>query len=294
MKLRIWPFRIIVKLGLFLIFYTALINTIQKTYTFPHLTFPLPILVTLNSPLSSAVGAFDILQLALANAKVPLLVFASIFIIGSILGKIFCGWACPVGFFQELIIMLRRKQPHIARSTDITAKKIKYFMLAIVLLLSLSLALASRYDWGEAYKQALGVFSQGPTITIFPDATLLGTVPKLISNFESGTPTQINALLVIQFLILGIFIAGSYSAPWFWCRYLCPLGALMGIFAKFSLLGLRRSPTKCERCPYCVRACPTQVRILELPWRKFNDPDCVLCFECIAACPHGALSPKIP
>ncbi len=66
----------------------------------------------------------------------------------------------------------------------------------------------------------------------------------------------------------------------------------MGIFAKFSLLGLRRSPTKCQRCPHCVRACPTQIRILELPWEKFNDPDCVLCFKCIEACPHGALSPQ--
>lgn len=254
---------------------------------------PLPVWVTLNSPLTSPVGAFDLLQLTLANGKAPLFILSILLIVGCVFGKIFCGWACPLSFMQELIYKLRASMPHVSRSSDIAAKKIKYLLLFIILTVSVTLAISSKEDWGQSYRNALGTFSYGPTITISPDATLMGTIPKLLTQGWSVI-TQINALTALKILILGVFLAGSYSVPLFWCRYLCPLGALMGIFARYSLLGLKRSPTKCERCPSCARKCPTQVRILELPWEKFNDMDCILCFDCVDACPHGAISPKIP
>ena len=293
MRIKVWPFRYTVKLMLFLIFYTSLVNSIQNFYTFPRLAVPLPVWVTLNSPLTSPVGAFDLLQLMLAHGQAPLLILSILLIIGCVFGKIFCGWACPLGFMQELIIKVRSSMPHVSRSIDIAAKKVKYLLLFIILTVSATLAISLKQEWGQSYRNALGVFSYGPTITISPDTTLTGTLPRLLTQGWLAI-TQINALTVLKIFVLIVFLVGSYSVPLFWCRYICPLGALMGIFARYSLLGLKRSPTKCERCPYCVRKCPTQVRILELPWEKFNDMDCILCFDCVDACPHGAISPKIP
>lgn len=293
LKVKVWPFRYAVKLASFLIFYTALVNSVQKLYVFPRLMIPLPVWVTINTPLTSPVGAFDLLQLTLANGESPLIILSILFIIGSVFGKIFCGWACPLGFMQELIVNLRGSKPHVSRFSDIAAKKIKYLLLFIILTVSVTLAVSWKQDWGQSYRSALGVFSYGPTIAISPDATLMGTVPKLLTQGWSAI-AHVNALTAFKILVLIVFLVGSYSVPLFWCRYLCPLGALMGMFARFSLLGLKRSPTKCERCPHCVRKCPTQVRILELPWEKINDMDCILCLDCVDACPHGAISPKIP
>jgi len=69
----------------------------------------------------------------------------------------------------------------------------------------------------------------------------------------------------------------------------------MGIFSRFSFLGMKRDPVRCtKKCPECIRACPMQVRILELPWEKFNDQECILCLDCVEACPNGALGLKFP
>jgi polyferredoxin len=81
-----------------------------------------------------------------------------------------------------------------------------------------------------------------------------------------------------------------------WCMYLCPLGALMAIFNRFSFLGLKRDPLRCNRigCRTCVEVCPTRVKILDRPWEKFSDPECILCLKCVSACKDKAISLKFP
>jgi ferredoxin-type protein NapH len=93
--------------------------------------------------------------------------------------------------------------------------------------------------------------------------------------------------------LVGFFVA-AWKVPRFWCRYACPTGAMMAIFQKYSLAGIKRDPVKCMKCPHCEVKCPMQINILDLPWEKFNDPECIMCMECVDACPHGSLSPKFP
>ncbi len=68
----------------------------------------------------------------------------------------------------------------------------------------------------------------------------------------------------------------------------------MAIFQRYSFAGIKRDPVKCMKCPHCEVLCPMQISILDLPWEKFNDPECILCMECVDACPHGSLSLKFP
>jgi len=68
----------------------------------------------------------------------------------------------------------------------------------------------------------------------------------------------------------------------------------MAVTQKNSLLGMHRDPIKCSDCKECETACPMQIPILDLDWKKFNDSECILCMACIDACPAGALSPKFP
>ncbi|MEM2110799.1 MAG: 4Fe-4S binding protein, partial [Candidatus Bathyarchaeia archaeon] len=84
--------------------------------------------------------------------------------------------------------------------------------------------------------------------------------------------------------------------PRFWCRYLCPQGAFLALISRFSFLGLRRDFLKCTKaaCKTCVEVCPTRVPILNLPWEKFNDSECIYCLRCVSACSTKAIRLKFP
>ena len=70
----------------------------------------------------------------------------------------------------------------------------------------------------------------------------------------------------------------------------------MAIMNRFSFLGLRRDLVKCVKgeCRLCVEACPMNVHVLDLPWKKFSDPECIYCMKCVDACPDKAIRLKYP
>jgi len=298
----------VVQLSFFFVF-NALILSRVFLYAEPEwFSLPMPVLMSVNSPSSAVVGVLDVIQVMFSRAEFPWIALGVVFVVGAILGRFFCGWACPIGFIQELIIDARGKKIDVSPRTHKPAKSLKFLILAGTLLVSGSLALALYLGVGEDYKNALGAFAQGPFMVISPDGTLFGTVPWLIGRareiFFGPTPVNvtsgmvygwfrsISTQLAIKLILLAVLFIGAYSIPWFWCRYLCPTGAMMGIFSRFSLLGMSRNPLKCQKCPHCEKKCPTQIPILDLPWEKFNDQECILCLECVDACPHGALRPK--
>jgi len=294
-------FRNLIELASFLV-----LNALAFKYVYPFVEagvvpLPVPILVSMKSSYSLAGGALDFIQVMLSRPEFPLVPLASIFVIGSLLGRLLCGWLCPVGFIQDLISKLKGIQSKVSPRKHATLMRVKFLFLSIMLFFSTTLALSLYFGAGSGYKDALGPFASGFFFQIEPETTLFATLPRLMvqSNVDSGlfdftTLSLPGILILLSLIILTAFFIGAYMVPWFWCRYVCPTGALMGIFMKFSFLGLRRDPSKCTKCGECVESCPMQVRILELPWEKFNDQECTLCLECVAACPSGALSPKFP
>jgi polyferredoxin len=221
-----------------------------------------------------------------------------------------CGWICPFGFIQDIITGIKGRVVSVERRAQNYWVRLKYVLLALALLVSGTLAIAVYYYGadGAGYKSALGPFSDGVFIAITPDGTLFGTIPILLvdtwkflstgqalqfSNFTSALG-GISALTWINILILIGAVYAAWRVPRFWCRYICPVGATMALFQKNSLLGMHRDPVKCSDCRECQDACPMQVPILELDWKKFNDSECILCMACVDACPSGALSPKFP
>jgi polyferredoxin len=221
-----------------------------------------------------------------------------------------CGWICPFGFIQDIITGIKGRVVSVERRAQNYWVRLKYVLLALALLVSGTLAIAVYYYGadGAGYKSALGPFSDGVFIAITPDGTLFGTIPILLVNtwkfLSTGQALQvsnftsalggISALTWINILILIGAVYAAWRVPRFWCRYICPVGATMALFQKNSLLGMHRDPVKCSDCRECQDACPMQVPILELDWKKFNDSECILCMACVDACPSGALSPKFP
>jgi len=288
-------------------------NALVLTLMFPNLklqslTLGLPILVSVNSHFSAIYSAMDLMQLELAQPEFPFIVVGTVLLIGAVVGRAFCGWVCPIGFVQDIITNLKGKLDFVSPRTHQSSKKLKYLLFLGTFLISGSLAVALALGEGSAYKTALGILATGPFIAISPDGTLFGTVPALVGmarqgffSFLTHPPTiqqvwtdllTTPPLLALRILILLGFFAAAWKVPRFWCRYVCPTGAMMAVFQKYSITGLKRDPVKCTKCPHCEIKCPMQINILDLPWEKFNDPECIMCMECIDACPHGSLSLK--
>jgi len=291
------------------------VNALFLTAIFPNLKvqpipFGLPILVSVNSHFSTVYSSLDLIQLELSQPEFPWIVLGTVLLIGAVVGRAFCGWICPIGFIQDIITTLKGKLDFVSPRTHKSSKRLKYLLLAGTLLISGSLGLALALGGGAAYKAALGVLASGPFMAISPDGTLFGTIPTLVGmasqNFASflAKPPTIQQvwsqllttppLLALRILILIGFFGAAWNVPRFWCRYVCPTGALMAVFQKYSFAGIKRDPVKCTKCPHCEIKCPMQINILDLPWEKFNDPECIMCMECIDACPHGSLGLKSP
>ncbi len=232
------------------------------------------------------------------------------FVVGAVLGRFMCGWICPVGFLQDVITGIKGRVDTVQTRTHEYWIRLKYVLVGIGFLMSGTLGLALYYGVGADYKQSLGDFAPGVFIAITPDGTLFGTLPLLLAHswrfLGTAQASDLSAanlgswiggipvLTWINILILIGFIYAAWRIPRFWCRYICPVGGIMAVFQKNSLLGMHRDPIKCSNCKECEAACPMQIPILDLDWKKFNDSECILCMACIDACPAGALSPKFP
>jgi len=260
----------------------------------------LPILQPSATPGRTVGNAFSAMEYMLSEAVAPLLPLAVFLIVGALCGRALCGWACPFGLVQDILRHMRRRPVQVAAHTHRSAIKLKYYILAITMFISWTLAISLAAGVGADYKEALGIFALGPFTVLSPAETLFSLLPRAaVQAIELGVDVlsylaQLPMLFWAKIIVLlGVLALVAY-VPRGWCRYLCPVGALMAIFGRFSLLGLKIDTVKCTRCGECVRACPMMVRLLDHLPEKISDPECVFCLRCVAACPEGAIKPRFP
>ncbi len=180
--------------------------------------------------------------------------------------KAFCGWLCPVGTLSEGLWRigrrLFRRNFALPRWADVPLRSIKYLLLALFL-----------WAIGGMSAAAIRYFLDGP-YGIVADV-------KLLDFFRN--------LGGVGLMVTGGLVVASLFIQNFWCRYLCPYGALMGLFSWQSPLRIRRQTELCIDCAKCSRACPSQLKVDQLI--QIQSPECLGCYECVAACPaEGALA----
>ena len=308
-RIYYWPIRTLAQLGFFLLFAGVAVARLNPSFNGARSWIVLPVVASVKA--QGAIGStLDATTLLMSQAIFPWLPIGIMFVVGAVLGRFMCGWICPVGFLQDVITGIKGRVDSVQTRTHESWIRLKYVLVGIVFLMSGTLALALYYGVGADYKESLGDFASGVFIAITPDGTLFGTLPVLLAHSWRFLGTaqasdlsaanigswlgSVSALTWVNILILIGFIYAAWRIPRFWCRYICPVGGIMAVFQKNSLLGMHRDPIKCSDCKECETACPMQIPILDLDWKKFNDSECILCMACIDACPAGALSPKFP
>lgn len=223
-----------------------------------------------------AVGACPLgaLQNALAgsNVRAPYYVLGMLMLLGLIFGRVVCGFLCPMGLIQELLYKIRT--PKVRRSRFTRALSwVKYVILAVfVVVIPLYYALK---DF------PLPAFCK----YICPAGTLEGAVGLLSNPANADRFSMLNLLFAQKFVILVLILAACVFVFRAFCRFLCPLGAIYGLFTKVALLGVQVDGAKCVDCGKCTRCCKCDVR-------RVGDHECIQCGECIGVCPTGAISWK--
>jgi polyferredoxin len=216
------------------------------------------------------------LKLLLATGAAPRVHPAGMFLliaflaISWLLRKSFCSWLCPVGTISEYLWRLGRRAFgrtwRLPRGLDIPLRSLKYILLGLFL-----------YAVASMSVPATRAFLQGP-YGLIDDVKMLN-----FFRFLTVTGAAVLALLVLF----------SVLVQNFWCRYLCPYGALMGLAALASPLRIRRDAARCIDCAKCAKACPALLPVDQLV--AIRSAECTGCLECVAVCPaEGALQMVAP
>lgn len=204
--------------------------------------------------------------------RISLYVFGMISLFGVLLGRVVCGFLCPFGLVQDLIY----KIPFGPKKKNLPGHKILSRLRYVILILFVILL-------SSLVKDVTGTGSPWFCEWICPSGTLLGGIPLLIKNPEFRAAIGFRFWWKFAILILLLIASLIYYRPF--CKYLCPLGAIYGVFNPVSTFRLKVDPEKCVKCGACQKACGMDIRTFETP----NSPDCIRCMKCVSACPAGAL-----
>lgn len=191
-------------------------------------------------------------------------------VLSLVLPKSFCSWICPIGLVSEALAEFGRilfgRNLRLPRWLDMPLRSLKYLLLGLFL-----------YAIGTMSVRAIAGFLDGP-YGIVADV-------KMLDFFRR--PSLTTVLVVLTLVLLSILTRH------FWCRFLCPYGALLGLVGLASPAGVRRDPETCVDCSKCSRACPSYLEPARK--RRVRSPECSSCAQCVAACPvEGALELQGP
>lgn len=245
-----------------------------KIYTGPLKNLCVPGLNCYSCP--GALGSCPIgsLQAVLGsrNYKMSFYIVGFFMIAGSVLGRFVCGWLCPFGLVQDLLhripVPFKRKNLP-GHKYLVWLKYVVLVVFVIILPLTVTDIIGQGSPWFCKY--------------ICPSGTLFGGVPLTITNHSLRS--AIGALFSWKVCLLAIIVLGAVMINRPFCKYLCPLGAVYGLFHPIAFYRYQVDEKKCVSCGKCQKACGMDIPI----WKTPNSRECIRCGECIKACPNGAI-----
>jgi ferredoxin-type protein NapH len=170
-------------------------------------------------------------------------------------GRGFCGWFCPFGTLNDLLSFRKVKLLNVVSYS-------KFIVLAGTIV-------------------AAWVFADTMFCKLCPVASIEASIPYLIMGVS-----KVNQPFLVHMGTLAFTLVGMVLISRFWCRYLCPMGALLSLFNRVSFMKLKLDKSKCSSCGACAPACPMGIE----PHYQYDNHNCIKCGRCVDTCHLGALS----
>ncbi len=222
-------------------------------------------------PLGSLQGSFQAGRSTIFYVCGILLLYAFMF------GRMICGWLCPFGFIQDLLHKIKTpklKKGPVTRILSFFKYAILVFFVVIV-----PVAYALRTEPLPAFCKY-----------ICPAGTLEGGILLLSNKYVKDTffySLGLGYLFTWKFMLMVSIVIGCVFIFRLFCRFICPLGALYGLFNRFSIFGIKVEDSKCTQCGLCVSHCKVDIK-------KVGDQECISCGDCVEVCPTKAIVWKGP
>ncbi len=186
-----------------------------------------------------------------------------ILLIALIFGRAVCGFLCPFGLIQELLNKIPSPKIFLPKKF----LRVKYFLLiTFVLILPFASGLPAFCEF------------------ICPAGTLEAGLPLIATHEEFRN--VLGKLFALKIFILLAVIIGCVVVHRFFCRVLCPLGAIYGLLNRYSFYQIKFAEDKCIGCGRCKKNCPLDLD----PTKEFDSAECVRCGRCKKICPTKALT----
>lgn len=210
-------------------------------------------------------GTFDfgglLPQMMLVTAVLPMTL---------LFGRFFCGYLCAFGSIQDLLGFVSRKlfknKPVVGEKVDKVLKLFKYAILLFFVI----------FIW------TLGTVS-------FENSLNPWNIFGMYATFAGWS--DLSGLITVGFVLLVLIMIASMIIERFFCRYLCPLGAIFTILSKLRIIHVKKESTGCGACRQCTKSCPMGIPMYRS--EKITSGECVNCFKCTAACPKNNLKAEI-
>jgi MauM/NapG family ferredoxin protein len=244
-----------------------------------------------------------------AAHAVPMVLLAALatVVLTAIFGRVFCGWLCPLGTVHAVAGWVidrvwpnRRRRDHWSRW-----QRAKYYLLAGLLVMAVfgghwvtifdplvllyrttTTALLPGVQWA-AEEGSTAVYQADPGIGQWRVTTWTEPAYEFLRDhvFVTARQTFVSGGLTFA-VFVALVVLNAYRRR-FWCRYLCPLGALLGVFAWRPVLRRRTQPEGCNHCDLCARACHGAAGMGK--GEQWVPAECLACFNCSGECPRTSL-----
>lgn len=198
-------------------------------------------------------------------------VLGFLFLFGILLGRFICGFLCPFGLIQDLLYKIKTKKLVIKPSIAKYLSYIKYVVLAVFVI---GMPLLLKDDFGSSNPYFCKL--------ICPQGILEGGLPLIAKNADLRQ--MLGTLFFSKLTILIVVVLVSIFSYRVFCRFICPLGAIYGLFNKISFYNFSID-SSCIHCKKCEKVCKFGIKTYENP----NSPECIRCNDCVRHCPVNAI-----
>ncbi|MGN0999927.1 MAG: 4Fe-4S binding protein, partial [Faecousia sp.] len=215
-------------------------------------------------PLGSLQGSFS------ADHSTIYYVCGIVLLYSVLFGRMICGWVCPFGLVQELLYKI--PTPKLKKSP--VTRLLSYLKYAILVFFVFIIPVM--YAFRDTPLPAFCKY-------ICPAGTLEGGIGLLSNKVNASYFSMLGPIFTWKFLLMVSIVVTSVFVFRCFCRFLCPLGGLYGLFNHLSFFGIRVDKSKCTNCGLCVSHCKMDIH-------HVGDQECISCGDCVGVCPTKAIA----